>query len=196
MYLLRNATLVNEGRQEVADLLIKGQRIERIGPQLKTRARVTEIDCAGRLLLPGLIDDQVHFREPGYPAKATIHSEARAAVAGGVTCFMEMPNTNPSTITPEALKDKMLRGKRRRWPTTPSTSAPPTTTSTLRRLEGGDIPGIKVFMGAVPPATCWSTTPTCSNGSSATPLLIATHCEDDDHPGQRRPGRDQLEGGR
>lgn len=181
MYLLRNATLVNEGRQEVADLLIKGQRIERIGPQLKTRARVTEIDCAGRLLLPGLIDDQVHFREPGFPAKATIHSEARAAVAGGVTSFMEMPNTNPSTTTPEALKDKMLRGKKTSLANYSFFfGATNDNLETLLHLEGGDIPGIKVFMGSSTGNMLVDDPDMLERLFAATPLLIATHCEDEE----------------
>src|SRR6187399_1935430 len=94
-YLFKNIALVNEGKIDFTDVLINGERIEKIGPQIKEKGRVVEINGEGRHLLPGVIDDQVHFREPGLTHKATIYTEAKAAVAGGVTSFMEMPNTLP-----------------------------------------------------------------------------------------------------
>src|SRR5688572_28325585 len=97
--LITNVNIVNEGKAFEADVLIKDQYIERIGKDLSASPAETIIDAKGKYLLPGLIDDQVHFREPGLTHKATIHSESRAAVAGGVTSFMEMPNTNPPTFT-------------------------------------------------------------------------------------------------
>ena len=105
-YLIRNAYIVNEGRISTGDLLIKNGRIEKIGTNLQPAIAVTEINGEGKYLLPGVIDDQVHFREPGLTHKATIYSEARAAVAGGVTSFMEMPNTIPPAFTQELLEDK------------------------------------------------------------------------------------------
>ncbi|MEX2231870.1 MAG: dihydroorotase, partial [Cyclobacteriaceae bacterium] len=97
--LILNANIVNEGKVYEGDVLIKGRIIESIGKDLSSREADTVIDARGKHLLPGAIDDQVHFREPGLTHKATIYSESRAAVAGGVTSFMEMPNTIPPTFT-------------------------------------------------------------------------------------------------
>src|ERR1700760_2702987 len=105
-YLIRNVYIVNEGRISPGDLLIKNGRIEKIGTNLQPAFAVTEINGDGKHLLPGAIDDQVHFREPGLTHKATIYTESRAAVAGGVTSFMEMPNTQPPAFTQKLLEDK------------------------------------------------------------------------------------------
>jgi len=103
-YLIKNATIVNEGKIFQADVLVKNQRIEKIAPSISTQENVIEINAEGKYLIPGVIDDQVHFREPGLTHKANIYTEARAAVAGGTTSFMEMPNTNPTTTTQEDLE--------------------------------------------------------------------------------------------
>ena len=110
--LIRNATIVNEGKIFKKDLLIKDELIAAIGMsgdwEIPEGTKIIEAD--GLLLLPGVIDDQVHFREPGLTHKGDIHSESRAAAAGGVTSFMDMPNTNPQTVTIEALEDKYRIG--------------------------------------------------------------------------------------
>ena len=108
--IIRNATVVNEGKCSIADVLISNDRIEKIAPSisLKSQEFITEINAEGLYLLPGVIDDQVHFREPGLTHKGTIHSESRAAVAGGITSFMEMPNTIPNTLTQELLEEKYV----------------------------------------------------------------------------------------
>src|SRR5882762_5786569 len=105
-YLIRNISIVNEGKIITADLLLKNSRIEKIAKDISPQFAVTEINGEGKYLLPGAIDDQVHFREPGLTHKATIYTEAKAAVAGGVTSFMEMPNTIPNALTQELLEDK------------------------------------------------------------------------------------------
>src|SRR4029079_8779015 len=105
-YLFKNIHIVNENKIQILDLLTNGERIEKIGSQLDCKRDVIEINCEGKYLLPGAIDDQVHFREPGLTHKANIYTESRAAVAGGVTSFMEMPNTNPQTLTQELLEEK------------------------------------------------------------------------------------------
>lgn len=106
-YLIRNIQVVNEGSCIVNDVLIADGRIEKIQPHsLNEQGNYTEINGEGKFLLPGCIDDQVHFREPGLTHKATIGTEAKAAVAGGVTSFMEMPNTIPNALTQELLEDK------------------------------------------------------------------------------------------
>src|SRR4029079_13340295 len=104
IYLIKNIQVVNEGEIKTADVLIKNGRVEKIGSGLSSPG--IEINGEGKFLLPGAIDDQVHFREPGLTHKATIYTEAKAAVAGGVTSFMEMPNTIPNALTQELLEDK------------------------------------------------------------------------------------------
>ena len=106
--IIRNANVVNEGKITVTDILIHGERIEKIAAsiQLNDKEKHIEIDAEGLYLLPGMIDDQVHFRDPGLTHKATIASESRAAVAGGITSFMDMPNTIPNVLTHELLEKK------------------------------------------------------------------------------------------
>ncbi|HZD53954.1 MAG TPA: dihydroorotase, partial [Woeseiaceae bacterium] len=107
--LITNARLINAGRIADADVLIRGERIEKIASGIRAGANIDVLDAAGRYLLPGMIDDQVHFREPGLTHKGDITSESAAAVAGGVTSFMDMPNVDPQTTTRAALADKYSR---------------------------------------------------------------------------------------
>lgn len=109
-YLIKNTTIVNEGKKVSGDVLIKKGRIEKIASSIDTKEAVKEIDGQGQFLLPGAIDDQVHFREPGLTHKASIYTEAKAAVAGGITSFMEMPNTQPPVFTQSLLEDKYAIG--------------------------------------------------------------------------------------
>ena len=110
-YLIKDTCIINEGKRIDGDVLIKNNRIERIGSHLSTKEAVIEIDGSHQFLLPGCIDDQVHFREPGLTHKANIYTEAKAAVAGGVTSFMEMPNTAPPVFTQDLLEQKYEIGK-------------------------------------------------------------------------------------
>src|SRR4051812_11658240 len=96
--IIRNAQVINEGKIFSGDILIRGKRIERIDSSFDVKFKTAEIDAEGLYLMPGIIDDQVHFREPGLTHKATIYTEAKAGIAGGVTSFMEMPNTNPPAV--------------------------------------------------------------------------------------------------
>jgi dihydroorotase len=109
--IIKNARIVNEGRIIEGDVLIKDERIEKISGNISDK-NATILEAGGRFLLPGVIDDQVHFREPGLTHKATIASESRAAVAGGVTSFMDMPNTVPNTLTQELLEEKYQQAAR------------------------------------------------------------------------------------
>jgi dihydroorotase len=109
-YLIKNVQIVNEGKTFTSDLLIKNGRIEEIATSISVPYKIEEIDATGMYLIPGAIDDQVHFREPGLTHKANIYTEAKAAVAGGVTSFMEMPNTNPPAFTLDLLEDKYAIG--------------------------------------------------------------------------------------
>ena len=106
-YLIKNISIVNEGLIRQGDVLLKNGRIEKILPQIfSSEADTKEVNGEGKFLFPGVIDDQVHFREPGLTNKATIYTESKAGVAGGVTSFMEMPNTVPPAFTQELLEDK------------------------------------------------------------------------------------------
>src|SRR5688500_4721626 len=111
-YLIKNISVVNEGGIKVNDVLIKDGRIEKIAAVISSQNNVTEINGEGKHLLPGAIDDQVHFREPGLTHKADIYSESKAAVRGGVTSFMEMPNTVPPVFTQQLLEEKYAIAKR------------------------------------------------------------------------------------
>lgn len=109
--LIRNARMVNEGQIQQGDMLIRHGRIEKMAAEISAPSDIKqEIDAAGRYLLPGMIDDQVHFRDPGLTHKGSIATESRAAVAGGITSFMDMPNTKPPTLTQQALTDKLALG--------------------------------------------------------------------------------------
>ena len=99
--LIKNATIINEEKKFISDLLIVDTKIFEIKPNIKIQDDFEIIDATGKVLMPGLIDDQVHFREPGLTHKADIHTESKAAVAGGITSFMEMPNTKPPVLTQE-----------------------------------------------------------------------------------------------
>src|SRR3954470_4770098 len=104
-YIIKNISIVNEGTIQIGDVLIKNGRIEKIAASID-QSGTTEINGEGKYLIPGAIDDQVHFREPGLTHKANIYTESKAAVAGGVTSFMEMPNTIPNALTQDLLEDK------------------------------------------------------------------------------------------
>lgn len=178
--LLKNATIVNEGKQVVSDLLIKDQRIEKIAPSIDLDVQHEVIDLNGKYVLPGCIDDQVHFREPGLTHKATIHSESRAAVAGGITSFMEMPNTVPNTLTQNLLEEKYQRGA--------ETSianysffmgASNDNIEEVLKTNGKNVCGIKVFMGSSTGNMLVDNEETLTGLFSRVPLLIATHCEDE-----------------
>jgi dihydroorotase len=146
-WLIRNAELVNEGRRFHADLRICGERIEEIGAGLANRSDEQVFDAAGLWLLPGMIDDHVHFREPGYTAKADIASESRAAVAGGITSFFEMPNTKPATLTHALLEDKYAIAAHNSVANFAFYfGAGNANLDAIRALDPRRVPGVKVFL--------------------------------------------------
>jgi dihydroorotase len=176
---LRNAEIINEGRRFHADVLIRDGRIERIGAVPTGAAYDQEYDLTGKLLVPGLIDDQVHFREPGLTHKACIASEARAAVAGGVTSFMEMPNTNPPAVTLEELEKKYAIGA--------ATSVANysfflgTTSTNLEAIKAVDprkVCGLKIFMGSSTGDMLVDRVAVLESVFRHSPTIILTHCED------------------
>lgn len=180
--LIKNATLVNEGNQIVADVLIGNGRIEKIAPSISVQGNVREIDATGLYLLPGAIDDQVHFREPGLTHKATIQSEARAAVAGGVTSFMEMPNVNPPTLTQELLEAKYAIASQSSVANYSFFMgvANDNIDEVLRTNDKkNDVCGVKIFMGSSTGNMLVDNYLTLNRIFSESELLIATHCEDE-----------------
>lgn len=176
--LVRNARLVNEGREFEADLLVRHGRIERIASSLDNVQAALELDAAGAWLLPGMIDDQVHFREPGAPHKGSIASESRAAVAGGITSFMDMPNTQPATLTLEALADKQRRaaaGSRANYAFHFGVSHD--NLDTIAALDPCAVAGIKVFMGASTGNLLVDDPQVLEKLFIYAPTLVLAHCE-------------------
>jgi len=175
-----NANIVNEGKVFQGDVLIKGQYIEAIGTNLSAPAAATTIDAQGKYLLPGAIDDQVHFREPGLTHKATIYSEARAAVAGGVTSFMEMPNTNPPTFTQQLLEDKFAIAARNALANHSFfIGAANDNLDEVMKTDITRVCGLKIFMGSSTGNLLVDAPETLEAFFSRWPALIATHCEDE-----------------
>lgn len=177
--LITNAVLVNEGRRYTADLLIRGERIEKIAPQIAAPANTEVIDAKGRLLLPGMIDDQVHFREPGLTHKGDLATESAAAVAGGITSFMDMPNVNPQTITRAALAAKYQLAAGRAYANYAFYMG--TTNDNLAELEAlqkGEACAIKIFMGASTGNMLVDDPVVLEKIFERAPALIVTHCED------------------
>ena len=177
--LLKNATIINEGRKFQSDLLIKGDIIQKIASDISDdQAEI--IDLKGKLLIPGMIDDQVHFREPGLTHKANILTESRAAVAGGITSFMEMPNTKPNAVTQELLQDKYDIA---------STSsianysffmgATNDNIEEVLKTDRTQVCGVKVFMGSSTGNMLVDNEQTLTGIFSKCDMLIATHCEDE-----------------
>ncbi len=178
--LIRNANIVNEGKVTESDVLVKGAYIETIGKNLSDTHADKTIDAKGNFLLPGVIDDQVHFREPGLTHKATIHSEARAAVAGGVTSFMEMPNTSPPVFTQELLEQKYHIASRNSLANYSFFMG--ASNDNLEEVMKTDITkvcGLKIFMGSSTGNLLVDSPKQLENFFSNFPSLIATHCEDE-----------------
>ena len=177
--LIKNATLVNEGRVFQSDVFIADGRIQKIGMGL-TEKSDREIDATGLHLLPGVIDDQVHFREPGLTHKADIHSEARAAVAGGTTTFMEMPNTVPNATTQELLEEKYNRAAETSLANYSFFMG--ATNDNLNEVlltNGATVCGIKIFMGSSTGNMLVDNVEVLEEIFQKARLPIAVHCEDE-----------------
>ena len=177
--LIVNARLVNEGRESEGDLRIRDGRIAEIGSGLSAAAGEDVVDARGRRLLPGMIDDQVHFREPGLEYKADMAIESAAAVAGGITSFMDMPNTNPPTLDAAALEDKYRRAAGRAWGNHGFyMGASNDNLDAIRVIDPLATPGVKVFMGASTGNMLVDDPETLDGIFRETPVPIITHCED------------------
>jgi dihydroorotase len=176
--LIKNVRIVNEGKITAGDVLIKGERIERIGSSLTTREAAHVVEGDHAYLLPGAIDDQVHFREPGLTHKATIFTESRAAVAGGITSFMEMPNTVPPAFTQQLLEEKYQIAARNSLANYSFFMG--TSNDNLEEVLRTDISrvcGLKIFMGSSTGNLLVDSPQILEAVFSRFPGLIATHCE-------------------
>lgn len=176
----KNALIINEGKRITQDLLVKNGRIEKIASEISVNERAQEINAEGKYLVPGVIDDQVHFREPGLTHKAEIATESRAAVAGGVTTFMEMPNVKPATLTQALLQEKYDIAAR----TSPANysfymGVSNDNIDQVLRTNSRDVCGIKVFMGSSTGGMLVDQPKTLDALFANAPCLIATHCEDE-----------------
>lgn len=179
--LILNGTIVNEGRIQEADILIVNGRIERIGKDLQNFNADKVIDATGLHILPGLIDDQVHFREPGLTHKAEIYTESRAAVAGGITSFMEMPNTIPNTLTQELLQDKYdIAAKNSIANYSFFMGASNDNIDEVLKTNPKNVCGVKIFMGSSTGNMLVDNQKTLENIFRNSPTIIATHCESEE----------------
>jgi dihydroorotase len=177
--LIKNATLINDGSQEIQDVFIVDQFIQEIGINLDHKADQI-IDARGKHLIPGLIDDQVHFREPGLTHKATIASESRAAVAGGITSFIEMPNTNPQTTDIQALENKFERAAETSLANYSFMfGGTNDNIDEIRKLDKTKVAGLKLFLGSSTGNMLVDDQAVLREIFSNTDLLISVHCEDE-----------------
>jgi dihydroorotase len=177
--LIKAANIVNEGQIFVADLLIRNGRIEKIDSSITANADL-EINAEGLHLLPGMIDDQVHFREPGLTHKADIFTESMAAVAGGITSFMEMPNTVPNTLSQDLLADKYAIAEQTSLANYSFyMGASNDNIEEVLKTDPKNVCGIKVFMGSSTGNMLVDNEKTLENIFSKAPMLVATHCEDE-----------------
>lgn len=177
--IIKNVRIVNEGSILEGDVLIVDQRIEKVGGVI-SEPGAEEIDGGGNYLLPGVIDDQVHFREPGLTHKAEISTESRAALVGGTTTFMEMPNTKPPALSQEALQSKYDRAAQVS-PTNYSffMGASNENIEEVLKTNEKEVCGVKIFMGSSTGNMLVDDEQTLENLFSQVPMLIATHCEDE-----------------
>ena len=177
--LIKNATLVNEGKIYQSDVLIENQKIKKIAPKITIDADQI-IDAKGLHLFPGVIDDQVHFREPGLTHKGTIYTESKAAVAGGITSFMEMPNTNPQVLTQKLLEDKyQIASKKSLANYSFFMGASNDNLEEVLKTNPKNVGAIKIFMGSSTGNMLVDNKNVLEEIFSKSPMLIAVHCEDE-----------------
>ena len=178
--LIKGANVVNEGQTALLDVLIEGERIAAIAANMSPTPDMEVIDASGKFLLPGCIDDQVHFREPGLTHKATISTESKACLAGGITSFLEMPNTNPQTTTAQAYNDKLDVAARTSWVNYGFLFGG--TNDNLEEIKAIDpktTPGLKLFLGSSTGNMLVDDPNTLKEIFSSFRLPIAVHCEDE-----------------
>ena len=179
--LILNGTLVNENQIFEADIFIKDDLIEEIGKDLQHKEADRVIDATGKMILPGLIDDQVHFREPGLTHKGEIYMESRAAVAGGITSFMEMPNTVPNALTQELLQDKYdIAAQNSLANYSFYMGASNDNLDEVLKTDPKNVCGTKIFMGSSTGNMLVDNQKTLEGIFANSPTIIATHCESEE----------------
>ncbi|HVA98554.1 MAG TPA: dihydroorotase, partial [Bacteroidia bacterium] len=186
-FIINNATLVNENKQEIADVLISEGKIKSIFRKESieqknnfSTANIQIIDAEGKFLFPGVIDDQVHFREPGLTHKAEIYTEAKSAVAGGITSFMEMPNTIPNALTQELLADKYkIAAEKSIANFSFYMGASNDNVAEVLKTNPREVCGVKIFMGSSTGNMLVDNVSTLEKIFSSCKMLIAVHCEDE-----------------
>ncbi|BBP46879.1 dihydroorotase [Thiosulfatimonas sediminis] len=178
-YFISQATMVNEGKQCLTNVLVENGRIAKIDAAMAPPQGVEVIDAQGLHLLPGFIDDQVHFREPGLTAKADIGTESKAAVAGGTTSFMEMPNVKPPTVTIDLLEEKYAIGAQKSWANYSFYfGGTNDNVEEIKKVNPKTVCGVKVFMGSSTGNMLVDQEDALRGIFTHSPTLIATHCED------------------
>lgn len=178
-FVIKNARIINRGQIMEGDILVQGDRIEKVDKHLDVSCK--EIDAQGNLLIPGIIDDQVHFREPGLTHKADIFTESRAAAAGGITSYMEMPNTKPTTTTQERLQEKYNIAKERSWVNYSFyMGAANDNFEQVIKTNKKEVCGVKIFMGSSTGNMLVDNEKILEKYFSEIDFLMATHCEDED----------------
>jgi len=178
--LIKNAKIINENSQRISDVLIRGERIEKISESISVDFKCKIIDAEGLHLIPGLIDDQVHFREPGLTHKAKIYTESMAAVAGGVTSYMEMPNTIPNATNIEELEKKYVIGKKKSFANYSFyIGATNNNLDEVLKIDKNKVCGIKIFMGSSTGNMLVDHDEALKNIFKNAETIIATHCEDE-----------------
>lgn len=183
MQLIRNATIVNEGRTFIGSVLIEGERIKAVFEEnqpIEIKESFTEIDATGLLLIPGLIDDQVHFRDPGLTHKGDLYTESKAAVAGGITSFFEMPNTKPQATTIELLEEKYELASQKSFANYSFLMGVTNDNiDELKKINPRNVPGVKMFMGSSTGNMLVDNEDTLNRIFAEIKVLIVTHCEDE-----------------
>ena len=178
--LIKNAKIVNEGRVVEGDVLIDGEMIVEIAENISAKPSYKIVDAEGNYLIPGAIDDQVHFREPGLTHKGDIESESRAAVAGGITSFIEQPNTVPNAVTQDALADKYEIAAQKSFANYGFMfGATNDNLEEVLKTDPKTVPGIKIFLGSSTGNMLVDNEAVLEKIFSSTPMLIAVHCEDE-----------------
>ncbi|OAB79971.1 dihydroorotase [Cochleicola gelatinilyticus] len=179
--LIKNATIVNEGRTMQGDVLIEGDRITQIDTSISAKSSDTKIiDADGQYLIPGMIDDQVHFREPGLTHKANIATESKAAAAGGITSFIEMPNTVPQATTITLLEEKFATAKEDSWVNYSFMfGGTNDNLEEILKVDENKVAGLKLFLGSSTGNMLVDDATVLEKIFSSTKLLISAHCEDE-----------------
>ena len=180
--LIKNAQIINEGNNFAGDVLIEGQYIKEIATSISVEnSNVTIIDAKGNYLLPGVIDDQVHFREPGLTHKATMESESKAAISGGITSFIEMPNTNPQATTIDKLEDKFqIASKTSSANYSFMFGGTNDNLEEILKVDCRKVAGLKLFLGSSTGNMLVDNPEVLEKIFESTDLLISVHCEDED----------------